>query len=386
MSQRVLGLIVAGGGGAPSLPLGGPGEPALTPFAGTYHFIDFALATLRNSGVRDVHVAAPAPAGSLRRYLQEATLAPRPSILTLPPPTGDGRIVRLRAALRAAAPLLTARRPDAVVILLADHILLLDLRPLLHALMTGDADALLPALPLPAEDIGTRLALPVDADQRVRSDPQTTAHGVALTWAGDAVLHRGAVDALVAAPEAADDDAMVAAFAARVRVHAYNVRENHVPGTAAGGAYWHEPMTLEAYYGAQMELCTGRSPLDLYNPLWPMPTAARRLAPAKVMTDSIGRAGQALDTLVSDGSVIRGAVVVKSVLGQGVVVESGAEVEDSLLLDGCRIGSRARIRRAVIGPGAVIADDEEIGYGAEPAAPRRLLRSGLTLVPSRLPD
>jgi glucose-1-phosphate adenylyltransferase len=103
-----------------------------------------------------------------------------------------------------------------------------------------------------------------------------------------------------------------------------------------------------------------------------------------VVADAAGRAGQALDSLVSDGAVIRGGVVVKSVVGHGVVVESGAEVEDSILLDGCRIGRGARVRRALIGAGAVIDDEEEIGYGGAAVAPRQLLRSGLTVVPAAM--
>jgi ADP-glucose pyrophosphorylase len=68
------------------------------------------------------------------------------------------------------------------------------------------------------------------------------------------------------------------------------------------------------------------------------------------------------------------------VLGAGVVVEAGAEVEDALLLDGCRIGRGARVRRAIVGVGAVIGDLESVGYDvASPAM--RVLPSGLTLVP-----
>ena len=84
---------------------------------------------------------------------------------------------------------------------------------------------------------------------------------------------------------------------------------------------------------------------------------------------------------MSDGAVIRGGIVINGVLGRGVVIESGAEVEDSVLLDGCRIGRRARVRRAVIGAGAVVAEEEEIGYGSLPPT-ARLVDSGLTVIPA----
>jgi glucose-1-phosphate adenylyltransferase len=138
-----------------------------------------------------------------------------------------------------------------------------------------------------------------------------------------------------------------------------------------------------------MNLCTPRPALDLYNAAWPIPPVPSGLAPAKVVADTAGRAGQALNSLVSDGSVIRGGVVVNTVVGvvgHGVVVESGAEVEDSVLLDGCRIGRHARVRRALVGAGAIIRDAEEIGFGTPPPAPACTVASGLTIVPASAPD
>ncbi len=379
---RVLGIIVADGDDTPLATLGGPGGPALTPFAGKYRFIDFALATLRNSGVLDVCVVTPFPAARLRAHLERALPGRRPRILPLVgrAPT---RASRLGAALRAAGALVRDLEPETVAILLADHILLCDLRPLVAAHAARAADVTLPALSLPASEIDGRIRLHTDGQGRVDLRAGTSAEPApfVLTWAGDAVVLGEVVASVLALPPSADEPAL-RAYAAALRIDAYDVLGSHGSAGCATGAYWHEPMSLEAYYGAQMELCTQRPPLDLYNPTWPLPTAAGGLAPAKVVADAAGRAGQALDSLVSDGSVIRGGVVVKSVLGHGVVVESGAEVEDSVLLDGCRIGRGARVRRALIGAGAIIADEEEIGYGAAAIAPRRLLRSGLTVVPA----
>jgi NDP-sugar pyrophosphorylase family protein len=56
-----------------------------------------------------------------------------------------------------------------------------------------------------------------------------------------------------------------------------------------------------------------------------------------------------------------------------------------VLLDGCRVGRMARVRRAVVGVGAVIGDAGEIGFGHPPAPPARALASGLTIVPPAVP-
>jgi len=59
MRGRVLGLVVTGGSG-PLHGLGIPNDAALTPFAGKYRFIDFALAAATNSGVGPVYLPNPA--------------------------------------------------------------------------------------------------------------------------------------------------------------------------------------------------------------------------------------------------------------------------------------------------------------------------------------
>ncbi len=45
-------------------------------------------------------------------------------------------------------------------------------------------------------------------------------------------------------------------------------------------------------------------------------------------------------------------------------------------------GRGARVRRALVGAGAVVGVAGEIGYGTSPAAPARVVHSGLTLVPA----
>ena len=69
--KDVLGLIVTGGGGLLA-ELGVPEDAALTPFAGKYRFIDFALATLANSGVRDGYVFAPRTDAALGAHVARA--------------------------------------------------------------------------------------------------------------------------------------------------------------------------------------------------------------------------------------------------------------------------------------------------------------------------
>src|SRR5262249_56160103 len=89
MERRMLGVIVAGGG-PPLDAIGMADDAALTPFAGKYRFIDFALATMRNSGASSIYVMAPSAGPELRAHLARTELAgpppPPPPLLPPPPP------------------------------------------------------------------------------------------------------------------------------------------------------------------------------------------------------------------------------------------------------------------------------------------------------------
>jgi glucose-1-phosphate adenylyltransferase len=393
----MLGIIVAGGTNAID-GLGAPDDAALTPFAGKYRFLDFALATLANSGVRPVYLIAAGAGAALRAHLTGAGRARgdlrRPVIVPLASTRAAStrRIGRLRHALIRARELVRTHRPETVAVLLADHILQLDLRHVHAAHRSLGADVTLAALPLPEAEARGRLGLAVRSDRTVSGispagdvpiAPGTP--GLALTWAGDLILRADALGAVLAAA-ARDDADFLDALAGELRVVAYDVLDGGTPGSRPERvAYWHEPDTLEAYYDAQMELCTPHPALDLYNPAWPILPIPSGLGPAKVAADRVGHMGQALNALLADGVVIRGGAAVNSIVGHGVVIESTAEVLDSILLDGCRIGRGARVRRAVIGAGAVVPDEEEIGYERAPVAPARLSRSGLVLVPAPQP-
>ena len=66
--------------------------------------------------------------------------------------------------------------------------------------------------------------------------------------------------------------------------------------------------------------CALRPGLDLWNVAWPLLRKSSGLGPAKVVADVAGDAGHALDSLVADGTLIRGGAVLDTVVGHGVVV------------------------------------------------------------------
>lgn len=82
-------------------------------------------------------------------------------------------------------------------------------------------------------------------------------------------------------------------------------------------------------------------------------------------------------TYIGEGAEIRCGTTVM----EDVVVGRESVVEESILLSGCHVGSRCRLRRVIVGYNAVIEDEVEIMGGEEAAvvAPNSTIRSGTSI-------
>jgi glucose-1-phosphate adenylyltransferase len=152
----------------------------------------------------------------------------------------------------------------------------------------------------------------------------------------------------------------------RAEMFAYDFRTNRIPGDPPSQEpYWRDVGTIDAYYDASMDLRAVSPALNLYNRQWPLRTAGYSDPPAKFIFDEQGRRGQAINSIVSGGTILSGGMVRNSVLGRGVRLHSGAIVEDSILFDNCDIGRRARVRRAILDKNVRVPEDASIGYDHE---------------------
>jgi glucose-1-phosphate adenylyltransferase len=149
----------------------------------------------------------------------------------------------------------------------------------------------------------------------------------------------------------------------RSELYAYDFQTNKIPGDPEGqDPYWRDVGTIESYYDASMDLRAVSPALNLYNRQWPLRTGGYSDPPAKFIFDEQGRRGQAIDSIVSGGSILSGGMARGSVLGRNVRVHSGAVVEDSVLFDNCDIGRRARVRRAILDKNVRVPDGATIGF------------------------
>jgi glucose-1-phosphate adenylyltransferase len=140
--------------------------------------------------------------------------------------------------------------------------------------------------------------------------------------------------------------------------------------------------TIDAYYDANMDLRAVKPALNLFNRAWPLRSSSYPDPPAKFTFDEENRRGQAIDSIVSGGCILSGGVVRNSILGRNVRVHTGALVEDSIIMDSCDIGRRAKVRRAILDKNVHIPPDTTIGYDREADAARYFVtESGIVVIP-----
>jgi len=164
------------------------------------------------------------------------------------------------------------------------------------------------------------------------------------------------------------------------RVYAQSFTESCVHGEDEP-AYWRDVGTVDAYWEANLDLAGVTPDLNLYDHEWPMWTYQAQLPPAKFVFDEDHRRGMAVDSMVSGGCIISGAVVRRSVLFSNVHVAEGSYLEEAVVLPDVRIGSDTTIKKAVIDKGCKIPPGMTIGVDAIEDAKRFHVTSrGVTLV------
>ncbi len=140
--------------------------------------------------------------------------------------------------------------------------------------------------------------------------------------------------------------------------------------------YWRDVGTLEAYWQTNMDLL-GESPLfDLRNPAWPIFSSEYDGPMAMLVRTRVD------ESMIGHGTLCVDADIRKSVIGRGVRIERGAQLEECVILDDVQIGAHARLRRVIADRGSSVPAHSRIGF--DPGHDSRkfhLSHSGLVVLP-----
>ena len=110
-----------------------------------------------------------------------------------------------------------------------------------------------------------------------------------------------------------------------------------------------------------MELVHVAPELNIYDDEWPIWTYQLQRPPAKFILDEDTRRGMAINSMISGGSIISGALVRQSMLFSDVRVEERAVVQATVVLPNVRIGAGCQIQRAILDEGCDVPAGLKIG-------------------------
>lgn len=387
MQLRVLAFVLAGGKGTRLWPLTKERAKPAVPFGGKYRIIDFVLSNLVNSGIYSIYVLTQFRSQSLLQHLRDGWqfggvlsqqfIIPVPAQMRSP---GETWYLGTADAIYQNVNLIEQSAPDVVAIFGADHVYRMNIREMIEFHCERQADATVAAIPVPRRMAAEFGVIQAEADGRIAAFHEKRPDAPSLP--GDPDLVYASMGNYIFSTRAllrelerdADDNSsthdfgrdILPSMAGRARLFAYNFETNRIPGEPPGKPnYWRDVGTIEAFYEANMDLRAVDPALNLYNRQWPLRTASYATPPAKFVFDEEGRRGQAIDSVVSGGSILSGGMVRNSVIGRGVRIHSGAVVEESIVFDNCDIGRRARIRRAILDKNVHVPADTWIGYDLE---------------------
>jgi len=401
LTRATLAIILAGGRGTRLGRLTDWRAKPAVPFGGKFRIIDFPLSNCVNSGIRRIGICTQYKAQSLIRHVLQGwsfldgrfhefvELMPAQQRVTADWYKGTADAVHQNLDI------LRRYHPEFVLVLAGDHVYKMDYGKLISDHATKSADMTIGCIEVPLADAKMFGVMTVDNDLRItafqekpkQATPEPGRPGIALASMGIYVFNASFLyEQLI---RDSDDrhsshdfgkDIIPHLLKRGYRIMAHRFGDGYVT-MGEGKPYWRDVGTIDAFWEANMELTKVVPDLDLYDQDWPIWTHQEQLPPAKFVFDDEGRRGMAIDSMVSGGCIISGAVVRRSLLFSNVRVHSYATVEDSVVLPNVDIGRNVVLKRAVVEKYCRLPDG--LVAGANPEEDRKrfhVTERGVTLI------
>ena len=399
--RGVLGIVLAGGKGQRLSPLTDFRSKAAVPF-GKNRLLDFAAMNMIHSDISVIKFLVQTKSQPIIEHIDKMyPSAPRyGKFVDIVPAQQKGGEEWYRGTADAVfqnRDLLGRKGSVVAAIFAADHIYAMDIRQMYADFLQKEAIFSVAVMPVPVEQAANDLGvMVVDDAYRIIAFEEKPARpseipgrpGWCLASMGNYLADIKTLVPLLeedAADELSEHDfgknVIPLMLKKNLPVFAYDFTRNVIEGQE--GHYWADVGQIGSYWQANMDLCSVRPKLNLYNENWPIHTPPDNAPMAKIILG-----GSVSDALVSGGCIISGAQIVKSVLSPYSCVERGSVVHESVLLMGVKVGGDCGIYRTIIDKGRgeqqmIVPPGTTIGISREDDLARGFtVRDGITVVPS----
>ena len=387
--KNLLAVILGGGAGSRLFPLTQLRSKPAVPLGGKYRLVDVPISNCINSDVIRMFVLTQFNSASLNKHIATTYRFS---------PFADGFVEIIAAeqtperpdwfqgtadAVRQVLPHIRDWRIDTLLILSGDHLYRMDYEKFLARHFDTDADITISVIPM-APDSASEFGL-------LKTDPA----GRIIEFSekpNGAALEAMRVDTTSLGLTAEEAKARPFLASMGIYVFKYEVIEKVLaedPSRLDFGkevipnslnkykvqaylfnGYWEDIGTIAAFYKANLDMTSKIPPFNLFDADAPLFTRARYLPPSKMDNCEIR------DSIISDGCIISGAKINRSVIGLRSRIGDGTQIEaaymmgadyyqnlEDMLADAqakrprMGIGERTIIRRAIIDKNARIGAD-----------------------------
>src|SRR6185503_3794306 len=343
--HSLLAVILGGGAGKRLFPLTAQRSKPAVPLGGKYRLVDVPISNCINSDVIRMFVLTQFNSASLNRHIATTYRFS---------PFADGFVEILAAeqtperpdwfqgtadAVRQVLPHIRDWRIDTLLILSGDHLYRMDYRKFLARHFETNADITISVIPIPPDSASEFGLLKTDPEGRIiefSEKPKgealeamrvdTTSLGLTadeararpyLASMGIYVFKYDVIEQVLAEDTASMDFGK--------EIIPASIQRYNVQGYLFNG-YWEDIGTIGAFYKANLDMTSAIPPFNLFDAEAPLLTRSRYLPPSKIDNCEIR------DSIISDGCIVNGAKINRSIIGLRARIGEGAHLDAAYVM------------------------------------------------------
>ena len=399
--MNVVSVIMGGGQGARLQPLTRDRSKPAVPIAGKYRLVDIPISNCINSGVRKIFLLTQFNSVSLHRHVQTTYRFDQFSsgyvqiLAAQQTPSSEAWFHGTADAVRQNFRYFMDEDPEFIIVLSGDQLYRMNFAEVIQQHVASGAEVTIATKPVGRAEAATLGIMQVNEEKRITKFVEKPGHTPALDGLraplykderylasmGIYIFNTPVLRALL------DND--LPDFGKHVipaSIDKYKVQSFIFEG------YWKDIGTIRSFWEANIGLTDIVPRFNFYDAKAPVHTHSRFLPPSKINCCDLNRC------LLSEGCIISGHRLLRSIIGIRAIVGEGSVIEDSVIMGAdfyekestpantprigvgrdCYIKNAIVDKNARIGDGAYITPD---GKKDDTVTPLYTVRDGIIVIP-----
>jgi len=362
--KKTVAMLLAGGQGSRLGVLTAEKAKPAVSYGGKYRIIDFPLSNCAYSGIDTVGVLTQYRPLELNTYIGTGsswnldTMSGGAYVL---PPYSVGESGEWYSgtdnAIYQNSGFIEQYSPTNLLVLSGDHIYKMNYKWMLSVHKEKEAAATIAVIPVPMSEASRFGIMNTDADMLITEfdeKPDVPKNNLASmgVYVFDWKILQKYLQEDDANPDSENDfgkNIIPAMLAAGEKLYAYEF-----------SGYWKDVGTIQSLWEANMELLQDVPPINLYDEPWRIFSRNPNAPP-----HFVDKHAKIVNSLVCEGCQIFGTVE-NSILSTGVIVEKGASVYDSIVMEDTRICADAQVDMAIIDEEVLVGKGASVGGANDP--------------------